>query len=178
MTAAPFYTRQGADLKLTVIHQPATEPWYADGLRFACTQCGNCCTGGPGFVWISDEEVARLADHLDLTEQQVIDRYCRRIGSRTSLQEHRNSQGLYDCVFLREIPATRREGDREVSYSRRVCTIYDHRPLQCRTWPFWEGLLESRENWDRAAARCPGMNRGPIHTRERIESLRDARDWP
>ena len=27
------------------------EPWYRDGLRFQCTQCGNCCTGDPGVVW-------------------------------------------------------------------------------------------------------------------------------
>ena len=28
------------------------EPWYRDGLRFACTRCGACCTGAPGYVWV------------------------------------------------------------------------------------------------------------------------------
>ena len=39
-----------------------TKPWYADGLRFACTQCGNCCTGEPGFVWVNDAEIAAIAE--------------------------------------------------------------------------------------------------------------------
>ena len=39
----------GFDLmNLNVLDDPAAEPWYADGLAFTCTQCGNCCTGGPG----------------------------------------------------------------------------------------------------------------------------------
>ena len=52
-------------MKLDVIKDGGPgEPWYADGLNFTCTQCGNCCTGGPGFVWISREEIVRLAAHL------------------------------------------------------------------------------------------------------------------
>ncbi|MFM7740581.1 MAG: YkgJ family cysteine cluster protein, partial [Planctomycetota bacterium] len=30
----------------------AAEPWYKDGLRFQCSQCGDCCTGGAGYVWV------------------------------------------------------------------------------------------------------------------------------
>ena len=30
--------------------------WYEDGLRFSCSQCGNCCTGPPGAVWFTDNE--------------------------------------------------------------------------------------------------------------------------
>ena len=49
-------------MKLEVLKDEAAEqPWYAEGLKFTCTQCGNCCTGGPGFVWISREEIRRLA---------------------------------------------------------------------------------------------------------------------
>ncbi|MFM1805538.1 MAG: hypothetical protein RL136_2417, partial [Planctomycetota bacterium] len=33
----------------------AQAPWYAEGLRFECTQCGNCCSGGPGAVWFTPE---------------------------------------------------------------------------------------------------------------------------
>jgi hypothetical protein len=39
------------------------ETWYADGLQFTCSQCGNCCTGGPGYVWMSKEEIVRLAEY-------------------------------------------------------------------------------------------------------------------
>ena len=57
-------------------------PWYADGLTFTCTTCGNCCTGGPGYVWVTTEEVRRLAEHLRLTPEEVVERYCRRVGGR------------------------------------------------------------------------------------------------
>ena len=166
-------------MKLKVVPADETQkPWYADGLAFTCTQCGNCCTGGPGYVWISDVEIDRLAAHLNLTRMDVLSYYCRKIGDRYSLKEFRNTRGLYDCVFLKEIPAERREGSETVVYSRRVCEIYSVRPLQCRTWPFWDGLLESPENWDSASERCPGINDGKRYTRDQIESLRDAKDWP
>ena len=39
------------------------DPWYAQaGLRFKCSQCGDCCTGAPGFVWVNKEEIAKLAE--------------------------------------------------------------------------------------------------------------------
>lgn len=44
------------------------------------------------------------------------------------------------------------------------CRVYEARPRQCRTWPWWEENLVSRERWDAAAERCPGMNRGETHS--------------
>src|SRR6478752_2178164 len=73
-----------------------TTVWYADGLRFACTQCGNCCTGQPGFVWVNDEEIAALADFRGEPEDQVRGLYTRSEGgTRRSLREKANG----DCVF-------------------------------------------------------------------------------
>ena len=39
-------------------------PWYKDGLQFTCTQCGDCCTGAPGVVWVTDDELREIADYL------------------------------------------------------------------------------------------------------------------
>src|SRR2546429_9965234 len=117
---------------------PAPPPWYAGGLSFTCTCCGNCCTGAPGFVWISEEEVDRLAEHLKLSRDQTLERYCRKIGSRISLKERRTPQGNYDCIFLVELPPEK-EKEGQVAHSRRVCGIYAVRPLQSRTWPIWWG---------------------------------------
>src|SRR6476660_8667816 len=117
-------------MKLDVI-----EPWYGDGLKFTCSTCGNCCTGGPGFVFISKEEIGRLAGHLGLTVYEVVERYCRKIDGQFSLVERRNARGEYDCIFLKEIPPEMgNEG--QVRQTRRVCGVYEARPLQCRTWPF------------------------------------------
>jgi hypothetical protein len=165
-------------MELPVIDQGRPSPWYAEGLKFTCTQCGNCCTGAPGYVWISAEEIRRLAEHLKLSTKQVIAQYCRRVGDRYSLQERVSAQGNYDCVFLKEVPVPPGAGDGGIAHTSRVCTVYAARPLQCRTWPFWDGNLASAENWERGSERCPGMGCGKGYTQEKIEELRNAKDWP
>ena len=165
---------------------PSTEPWYGGGLKFTCTQCGNCCTGGPGYVWISEEEVTRLAEFLKMSPRQVVAKYCRRFGERLSLKERRMPNGNYDCIFLQEMPAApggptdgKPQAGQPVPLKRRGCAIYPVRPLQCRTWPFWESNLSDRKMWDFASRKCPGINRGSrSFNRKQIESLRDASDWP
>jgi Fe-S-cluster containining protein len=158
-------------MRLNVLSSKA--PWYADGVQFTCTQCGNCCTGAPGFVWITRQEIVRLAQLLRLSPQETVDRYCRKSAEQFSLRERRNAQGQYDCVFLQEAPG-----------GKRVCGVYEARPLQCRTWPFWPGVLESRKAWDAAAVRCHGMNSGRRYSAEEIISLLDrqiaapAAGWP
>lgn len=157
--------------------RPSSQPWFHEGLSFTCTQCGNCCTGPPGYVWISTTEVQRLSAHLGLSVPETVRRYCRRIGNRLSLKEHRNFRGEYDCVFLREDPLPDGTLSR-TEPGRRTCSIYPVRPLQCRTWPFWDGNLASPTAWERVGATCPGLNRGKRYPLPQIIALRDATDWP
>ena len=148
--------------------------WYADGLQFECTGCGNCCTGGPGYIWINDSEIDSLARHLQIPRDTVLKRHCRRISGQVSLKEKLpNPRGEYDCTFLREVPAASTDGH-SVTHSRRLCDIYEVRPMQCRTWPFWHGNLATPGAWLQAALRCPGMNRGRKWTLEQIVARRDA----
>ncbi len=130
-------------------------PWYRHGLRFECTRCGNCCGGGtPGFVWVDDAEIRRLARRLGLSESEVRRCYTRHVpGWGTSLTE---TEG-YDCVFY----------DHALG-----CTVYEDRPLQCRTWPFWDRVLASPRTWEIEAEECPGMNQGRRFDLVRIETLR------
>ena len=153
--------------------------WYQQGLKFTCTTCGNCCTGGPGYVWITDEEVARLAEYLTLSVEETMERYCRRLHGKISLNEVRGTGGTYDCVFLKEIkpPRANRRGEAIVQ-ARRVCGIYEARPLQCRTWPFWPENLDTKQAWQVETRKCPGMNTGRHYTRGQVEAVRDSADWP
>lgn len=151
------------------------EPWFKDGLSFQCTQCGNCCTGGPGFVWISDEEVDRLAAHLKIERDVALRKYCRIVRGKLSLKEKRDHLGQYPCIFLSEEEVIDARGKRKL---KRGCTIYPVRPLQCRTWPFWDGNLEDADAWDHAGEKCPGTNKGKKYTLDQIGALRDATDWP
>ena len=124
---------------------PDSDPWYRDGLRFACTECGNCCTGQSGAVRISDAEIEALAASLDLADAEFREIYTRTLrGGDVSLRE----KSTRECIFF----------DRD-----RGCTVYALRPRQCRTWPFWRGVVHSEERWNEEAQGCPGMNRGPLH---------------
>ena len=137
--------------------ETASEPWYADGLRFSCTGCGDCCGGGPGYVWVNQAEIDAIAARIEMTPEAFEKKYVNQIGVRRSLKEKRN----YDCVFL----------DSET----RKCTVYEQRPRQCRTWPFWPENM-SPKAWTAIAAFCPGVGKGELVPAERIEHvLRDQR---
>ena len=141
------------------------EEWYADGLRFACTQCGNCCTGPPGAVWINDEEARAITTHLDLGLPRFRRRFARRLDGHWSLTERQTEHG-YDCVFL----------DRDSEPGRTRCLVHPVRPLQCRTWPFWPENLHTPRSWKstKLATPCPGMDSGPLVRIEEIRVQRDA----
>jgi Fe-S-cluster containining protein len=143
------------------------QEWYADGLRFTCTQCGGCCTGPSGYVWLSNDEAHAIAEYLKLDVLEFMRRYARRLAGRWSLSEVRRD-GQYDCVFLAADPETGKRG----------CSIYPVRPVQCRTWPFWPENLKSRSAYHQVARRCPGTaaglsGHGTLYPIEKIRILRD-----
>lgn len=136
--------------------------WYGSGLRFACSQCGNCCTGPPGYVWVTREEIRRISVYLGREDDWLAREHLRRIGFRHSLVEKANG----DCVFLVS-----------TGNGHRGCSIYPVRPLQCRTWPFWTQNLTSPSAWAAAGEVCPGMNNGRRFTVEEIEAIRLKDSW-
>ncbi len=126
-------------------------PWYKDGLPFECTQCGDCCTGAPGFVWVNEDEVRAIADYLDKPIGEIRLLYTRPARGKISLTEYRNG----DCVFF--------------DPNGRGCTIYPVRPVQCRTWPFWGANVESPEAWKATCQACRGSGRGELIPLEIIQ---------
>jgi Fe-S-cluster containining protein len=134
----------------------ATQPWYAAGLAFECTGCGDCCAGpDEGYVWVTDADIRAIAEQLHITEDQMRRDYVRKVGRRQSLREVKRTK---DCAFLTEC-----NGD------GRGCKVYSARPIQCRTWPFWPGNLTSPDAWAHAGMRCRGINRGRRYTLEEIQ---------
>ncbi len=127
------------------------EPWYQNGLQFECTRCGHCCTGAPGVVWVTLEESQAIAARLNLQLDAFGRRYLRLVDDRLALVERTNG----DCVFW----------DRAAG-----CTIYEARPGQCRTWPFWPDHLATPEDWQRTQRFCPGASGGRLHTVAEIEA--------
>ena len=132
------------------------DKWYRDGLRFECRQCGTCCGGAPGYVWATREEIRRISMALGRTDGWLDKQHLRRVGLRYSLTERPGG----DCVFLAR-------GDGGAG-----CLIYEVRPLQCRTWPFWNEVLQSGDTWEATAGKCPGMNFGRRYSYSEIEEIR------
>ncbi len=131
------------------------QPWYHDGLRFQCQQCGSCCTGAPGYVWVNKAEIAALAAAVRLDAEEFQRRYVRKVGIRQSLIELPGG----DCVFFH-----RESGS---------CQVYQQRPRQCRTWPFWHSNLATPAAWREMCRSCPGGNRGPLFPQRTIRARLD-----
>ncbi len=130
------------------------EPWYAEGLAFECTQCGDCCGGEPGHVWVGDDEIEAIADHMDLDVDAFEHQFVRQVGIEKSLKEYPDG----DCILLD--PETRK------------CSVYESRPIQCRTWPFWDSNLAKKNDWKETCRVCPGSGQGRVYTFKEIEKQR------
>lgn len=128
------------------------KPWYRKGLRFSCTQCGACCTGFPGYVWLNKTEIEELAHHLNLSKEEFLKCYTRNIKGRISLLEDPNT---YDCIFLKN----------------KKCSVYTKRPKQCQTYPFWPSILSSEKSWEEEKCRCEGIQeKAELLSYEEIEA--------
>jgi Fe-S-cluster containining protein len=136
------------------------KPWYHAGLRFSCTQCGNCCRnhGAYSYVYLAERDIEAIAAHLGLTRKRFLRDYCKREGGWVSLRMDRPA-----CPFL--------QADNR-------CGIYPVRPKQCATWPFWKENLE-RATWDGPVRECcPGLDKGELHPATEVErTARETDEW-
>lgn len=114
----------------------------AQALRFECQAgCTACCTQR-GFVYLTETDLARAAEFLGMTAAAFERRYVYRTSKRMRLRVPREAQ----CHFLGE----------------GGCSIHPAKPTQCRIFPFWPELVESRREWKKTARYCPGMGKGPL----------------
>lgn len=136
-----------------------SDPFYAQGLRFSCTQCSRCCRHEPGYVFLTENDVEQLLTALSINRKELFKTYLRVVDingiKRISLREKDN----FDCIF----------------WENTGCVLYQYRPLQCRTYPFWSPFLASRDEWNSLESVCPGVNNGALHSCEEIETHLQAR---
>jgi hypothetical protein len=107
----------------------------------ACASCGGaCCIGESGYIWIKYPEIEKMAEFLELTIEEFATMYLKKVKHRYSLIEKRLDEENYACIFFDE--------------TIKQCTVYSVRPLQCRTFPFWETF---KGNLAELKKECPGI---------------------
>ncbi len=105
-----------------------------------CESCeGKCCTGESGYIYVSPDEISALATLLKLEPQVFVEKYLYKKGYKYSLKEV-VTNGSYDCIFY----------DRPSN----GCKVYEARPTQCRTFPFWDYF---KQRVDELKDECPGI---------------------
>ena len=114
-------------------------PWFEEGLRFHCTGCGKCCTGAPGYVFLSPKDIETLSLHFQITTDEFTKKYVRQVEDRLSLID---APGTPDCVFLKD----------------NRCSVYEARPIQCKTFPWWVHQIKDSKSWEEAGKHCEGIN--------------------
>ncbi len=106
----------------------------------ACATCqGRCCTGESGYIYVTKDEIKAIAEVLneDINELRV--KYLFKKGYKYSIKEFKYNDS-YECVFY----------DRESN----GCRIYNARPSQCKTFPFWDYY---KTRVDELKQECPGI---------------------
>ena len=106
-----------------------------------CSKCdGNCCIGESGYIWINNQEIQSLANHLQLSLGELKESYLKKIGYKYSIIERKIQENNYACIFF--------------DLNKKQCSIYEFRPSQCRTFPFWD-YFKNRVN--EVKQECPAI---------------------
>jgi Fe-S-cluster containining protein len=126
--------------------------FYANGLQFQCQGSGQCCRsrGEYAYVYLTKSDLDRLSQHMQMTIPAFIEKYCEETDGHVHLKEP-----CRDCLFL--------DGAR--------CRVYEARPVQCRTWPFWPSLM-NKATWEKdVLSTCPGAGQGKLYSSQEIEDI-------
>lgn len=126
--------------------------WWRKGLRFSCTGSGKCCTshGEYGFVYLTLEDRKRFAKYFKMRTNDFTRKYCEKTGGIWHLREDKAEP---DCQFL--------------DVNR--CGVYEARPTQCRTWPFWPEVMNAKTWKKEVKSFCPGVDKGKVISGKEIE---------
>ncbi|HZT30822.1 MAG TPA: YkgJ family cysteine cluster protein [Bryobacteraceae bacterium] len=127
-------------------------------MRFECQPGCTVCCQQKGFVYLTEQDLPRIAHYLGMAPQDFEKRYVYRTRNLRRLRTPRATR----CHFLRP------EG----------CAIHPVKPAQCRIFPFWPELVDSAREWHRTGSWCPGIGKGDLvqieAAREQAREMRES----
>ncbi len=105
-----------------------------------CSTCqGRCCTGESGYIYVKHEEIENISKFLGLDTKDFVAKYLFKKGYKYSIKEV-VSENSHACIFF----------DKTIN----GCMIYEARPSQCQTFPFWDYF---KTRVDALKLECPGI---------------------
>ena len=130
------------------------DKFWKDGILFQCQGSGKCCTsrGEFGYVYLTPDDRQLMAGHLGLSQAEFESQHCERTATVWHLKEIKERP---DCQFLKD---------------KNRCSVYEARPMQCRTWPFWPEMMNAKSWSSEVVAFCPGIGKGPTISLAEIEA--------
>ena len=118
--------------------------------RFECQAgCTNCCTQS-GHVYLTEEDIGRIAGYLGMGREEFETRYVTRKEEHPRLK----MRLAEDCYFLVE----------------GGCRIHPVKPMQCQVFPYWPENVGTRRTWHRLRKYCPGVGVGQLVQIERVRA--------
>ena len=125
-----------------------------EGIRFECQGSSNCCVSREsyGYVYLSNKDILRLSKFTKLKYDDFIKLYCDKTDGFTHFKEKKKKS---KCIFL----------------DKKKCSVYEARPIQCRTWPFWKENMNTKK-WNKEISKfCPGINKGGRISKKEIDKI-------
>jgi Fe-S-cluster containining protein len=105
----------------------------------ACQYCGGLCCRWGGYVWVTESDLIAMAKTMNIKLDAFSNEYIKAAYGRLSIQE-RLRDGEFHCALFNP--------------SNNQCLVYDVRPEQCRTFPYWE---QYKSNYQKILKICPGL---------------------
>jgi uncharacterized protein len=123
------YTDAQIDALVDEIAQPIID-------TIDCKQCGNCCRALD--VGLTPADVDRLSNGIHVPVESIFTRYV----------DHERGQEMDEWAVIRGRPCPFLDGN--------LCSVYEHRPNSCRTYPlFTPDFRWTMEYTVAGAAHCP-----------------------
>ena len=118
------------------------DPWYkGQVILFDCHGCAKCCKR-KGMIYFSQEDIRNASQYLEMTVDDFEKMYILRTKDVAYIYVSGNAR---PCPFLNKA---------------NKCRIHDAKPQQCRSYPFWPNIMESKQKLNTERIHCKGIGNG------------------